>query len=145
MRVVARDHAAEGAIGNVDDGVHQRKERVGDGREDHLPGEPQVGRAVREHAAQPEWNGPEKNVGTELSPAGTGAICKQAHDGIANRIQTARDQEHGADERRREPEDVGIEERHVEHDVVEDDVAGCVAEPVTDLFPCGERGVVHVR
>jgi hypothetical protein len=66
------------------------------------------------------------------------------HAGVGDGVEGARQQEHGADKPGGNAEDVGIEEHHIEHDVVEDNMAGGIAHAVANFFFHGNDMRVHV-
>ena len=134
LRRVVGDHPAQGAIRDVNHGIEQRQQRVGNGGIDHFAVEAEVRRGVGQHADNAERDSTEQYPRPEFTPAAAGAVSDQAHARVRNRIQRTCQQEHRADKPGRNAEDIGIEKHHVQHNVIEDDVAGGVTHAVANLL-----------
>ena len=67
------------------------------------------------------------------------------HDRICYRIEAAREQEHRADERCRQPHNIREEEHHVKHDIVEDDMTCRIAKAIADFFHERQTGGMCFR
>lgn len=134
LRRVTGDHAAQRAVGDVDHGIEQGQQRVGNSGVNHFAVEAEVRGGVGQHADDAERDGAEQNPRTKLAPAAAGAVGNQTHARVGDRIQRARQQEHGADKPGGNAENIGVEKHHVQHDVIKNDVAGGVSHAVADLL-----------
>ena len=134
LRRVTGDHAAQRAVRNVDHGIEQGQQGVGNGGVNHFAVEAEVRRGVGQHADDAERDGTKQNPRTELAPAAAGAVGNQPHARVGDRIQRAGQQEHGADKPGGNAENIGIEKHHVQHDVIKNDVAGGVSHAVANLL-----------
>lgn len=133
FRVVG-NHAAQRAVRDIDHGVEQRQQCVGDGGVNQFTVVSEVRGAVGQHAHQAKGNGTEEYPRAEFPPAAAGTVGNQPHAGVGDGIEGACQQEHGAHEPGGNAEDIGIEEHHIEHDVVKNDMAGGVAHTVANFF-----------
>jgi hypothetical protein len=129
LRRVVGDHAAQRAVRDVDHGIEQGQQGVGHGSVNQFAVEAEVRRGVGQHADDAERDGAEQNPRAELAPAAAGAVGNQPHARVGDRIQRARQQEHGADKPGGNAENIGVEKHHVQHDVIKNDVAGGVSMP----------------
>ena len=90
--------------------------------------------AVSQHADQAERQRAEQHPRTELAPAAAGTIRQQPHARVGDGVERARQEEHGADESCGYTENIGIEEHHVQHDVIENDMAGGIAHTIANFL-----------
>lgn len=131
---VVSDHPAKRAVRDIDHGIEQGQQGIGDGGVDHFAVQAEVWRGVGQHADQAKRDGTEQDPRTELTPAAAGAVGNQPHAGVGDGIQRTGQQEHGADEPGGDTEDIGIEKHHVQHNVIENDVTCGVTHAVTNFL-----------
>lgn len=134
LRRVVGDHAAQRAVRDVDHGIEQGQQRVGDGGVNHFAVEAQVRRGICQHADDAERDSAKQNPWTELAPAAAGAVGNQPHARVGDRIQRAGQQEHGADKPGGNTKNIGVEKHHIKHDVIKNDMAGGVSHAVANLL-----------
>jgi len=134
LRRIVSNNTAEGAVRDIHHGIEQGKQRVSDGGINHFTVQAKIRRGVREHADDAKRDCTEQNPRTEFPPAAAGAVGEQPHARVGNRIQRARQQEHGADKSGGDTENIGIEKHHIQHDVIKNDVAGGISHAIANLF-----------
>lgn len=103
----------------------------------------EVRRGVGEHADDTEGDSAEQNPRAELTPAAAGTVSNESHAGVGDSVQRAGQQEHGANKASGNTKDVSVEKHHVQHDVIEDDMAGGVAHAVAYLLLHRDNLTVH--
>ena len=143
LRWVVGDDPAQRAVRDVDHGVEQSQQRVGDRGVYQLAVMTQVRRAVGQYADEAERNRAEQDPRAEFSPAAAGTVGQQPHARVGYRIQRAGQQEHGADIAGRNTKDIGIEKHHIQHDVIKNDVACGIAHAVANLLFDGQNMIFH--
>lgn len=143
LRWVVGDNPAQRAVRDVNNGVEQGQQRVGDRGVNQLAVMTQVRRAVGQYADEAERNRAEQDPRAEFPPATAGTVGQQPHAGVGYRIQRAGQQEHGADIAGRNTKNIGIEKHHIQHDVIKNDVACGIAHAVANLLFDGQNMIFH--
>lgn len=78
-------------------------------------------------------------------PAAAGTVGKQTHTRVGNRVQRARQQEHGADKAGGDTKNIGVKKHHVQHDVIKNNVAGGITHAITNFLFDGQNVIFHMR
>lgn len=131
---VVGDDSQQRSVGDVDERVDHHHHSVGNIGVDQLPGHPEARSSESQYARHAEGDGEPQQVGPEFPPAALCPVGQYPDDRIDERVPETGDEEHRADGRGREPEDVRVEEEQVGTEKFPEHRGSGIAEPVADLF-----------
>jgi hypothetical protein len=135
---IIRHHAGQRAVGDVDGGIEQHQEIIGDPGPHELAGRAEIERGEGEDEDDGQRQAQPDQIGPEPAPAGLRAVRHGTDEKVHHAIRAAGKHQHRACSRRGDAEDVGVIKHDEIHHQRPDEVAGGVAEAITDFFLKGE-------
>jgi len=136
--LVGGHHPGQCRVGNVDGGIGGHQQRIGDVGIDEFVSQGHVRGDERRDCEHGIGNGHPKKPGTIPTPSGPRAVCHGPHDRIGDGIEEADDDQEGSCGGSLDAIDVRVEIHQDVDDGLIDDVAGHVAQAVSELFPEAE-------